>query len=170
MPSREIPEEVVGRSKAVVSTTAVAGAVALVVFAGAVAPADLAGADVAAVSGSKFPAVAEAYSSAVDAVCVPLVIQTGGRQRAVIRAGPVWPVEKTGDLMDEVTVPEPLEHSVVGVPNGVGGGTQDIMTVLEPIEHSVVEMPKALGKDSGDVVTVLEPIEHSVLVRGFHDV
>ena len=70
VPSREIPEGVVGRSKAVVSTTAVAGAVAPVVFAGA---------DVPAVAGSKFPAVAEAYSSAVDAEGVPLVIQIGGR-------------------------------------------------------------------------------------------
>ena len=43
MPSREIPEGIVERSKAVMSTTAVAGAVAPVGFAGAVAPADLAG-------------------------------------------------------------------------------------------------------------------------------
>ena len=121
MPSCEIPEGVVGQSKAVVSTTAVAGAVGLVVFAGAVAPADLAGTDV--------PAVSEAYSSAVDAKGVPLVIQTCGRRCAVVRAGPVWPGGETGDLMDEVTVPEPLEHYVVGVPDAVGTSSEDSVTM-----------------------------------------
>ena len=51
MPSREIPEGIVGWSIAVVSTTAMAGAVAPVGFAGAVAPADLAGTDVPALPG-----------------------------------------------------------------------------------------------------------------------
>ena len=82
----------------------------------------------------------------------------------------MWLGGETGDLLDEVTVPEPLEHSVVGVPDGVGSSSEDIVTVLEPIENSVVEMPNALGKDSGEVVTVSEPIEHSFLVRGSHDV
>ena len=45
-------------------------------FAGAVAPADLAGTDV--------PAVSESYSSAVDAKGVPLVIQTCGRWCVVV--------------------------------------------------------------------------------------
>ena len=94
MPSREIPEGIVGRSKAVkavVATTDVAGAVAPVSFA------DLAGTDVPAVAGSEFPfpAVAEEYSSAVDAKGVPLVIQTGGWRHAVFRVGPVWPGGKT---------------------------------------------------------------------------
>ena len=43
-----------------------------------------------------------------------------------------------GDLVDDMTVPEPLEHSVVGVPNEVGNSYVDIVTVSEPIEHSVV--------------------------------
>ena len=73
----------------------------------------------------------------------------------------MWLGGETGDLIDEVTVPEPLEHSVVGVSDGKGSSSEDIVTVLEPIEHSVVEMPNALGKDSGDVVTVSDPIEHS---------
>ena len=123
------------------------------------------GTDVPAVAGSKVPAVAEAYSSAVDAKSVPLVIQPGGRRRAVVRVGPVWPGWKTGDLIDEVTVPEPLEHSVVGLPVEVGTDSRHAVTMLEPIEHSVVEMPNALGKDPGEVVAVSEPIEHSALVR-----
>ena len=73
-------------------------------------------------------------------------------------------------LMDEVTVPEPLEHSVVGVPDEVGASSEDSVTTLEPIEHSVVDMPNTLGKYSGDVVAVSEPIEHSVLVEGSHEV
>ena len=42
VPSRESPEGVVGRSEAVVSTTAIAGAASPTVFAGAAAAADLA--------------------------------------------------------------------------------------------------------------------------------
>ena len=49
---------------AVASTSAVAGAASLAVFAGAVAPADLAGTDVPAVAEKKFSAVAEDYSLA----------------------------------------------------------------------------------------------------------
>ena len=82
----------------------------------------------------------------------------------------MWPGGETGDLMDEVTVPEPLEHSVVGVPDAVGTSSEDSVTMLELIEHSVVEMPNVLGKDSGGVVAVSEPIEHLALVRGSHDV
>ena len=69
-----------------------------------------------------------------------------------------------------MTVPEPLEHSVVGVPNEVGNSSGDIVTVSEPIEHSVVGVPNTVGKSSVDIVTGLEPIEHSVVVRGPHDV
>ena len=99
VPSRETPEGVVGRSEAVVSTTAMAGAAAPAGFAGAAAPADLAGTDVPAVAGMNFPAVAEVYSSAVDAEGAPLVIRAGGRQCAVAGVGPVWPGEETGDLV-----------------------------------------------------------------------
>ena len=119
VPSWEMPEGVVGRSEAVVSTTAVAGAAA---------PANLAGIDV--------PAIAEVYSSAVDAERVPLVIQASEWRRTVVGAGPVWPVGETGDLMDDMTVPEPLEHSVVGVPNEVGNSYVDIVTVSEPMLNS----------------------------------
>ena len=115
MPSREMPEGVDGRSEAVVSTTALGGAAAPAVFAGAAAPADFAGTDVPAIAGMKLSAVAEVYSSAVDAEDVLLVIQASRRQRAIAGAGPVWPGGETVDLVDDMTVPEPLEHSVVGV-------------------------------------------------------
>ena len=48
------------------------------VFAGAAAPADLAGTDVPAVAEMELSAVAEVHSSAVDAEGVPLVIQESG--------------------------------------------------------------------------------------------
>ena len=66
VPSQEMHEGVVGWSEAVVSTTAVAGATSPADFAGAAAPADLARIDVPAVARTKFTAVAEVYSSAVD--------------------------------------------------------------------------------------------------------
>ena len=77
-------------------------------FAGAAAPADLAGTDVPVIAGVKFSAIAEVYSSAVDAEDVPLVIQASRRWRAVVGAGPVWPGKETVDLVDGMTVPEPL--------------------------------------------------------------
>ena len=38
--------------------------------------------------------------------------------------------------MDFVTVPEPIEHSVDGVPNEVGSSSVDSVAVPVPIEHS----------------------------------
>ena len=64
--------------------------------------------------------------------------------------------------MDDRSVPEPLEHSVVELPNEVGNSSLDIVTVLEPIEHSVVvKGPHGMGSSSEDSVTVLDLIEHS---------
>ena len=40
--------------------------------------------------------------------------------------------------MDLVTVPEPIEHSVVGMPNEVGSSSVNSVAVPEPIEHSGV--------------------------------
>ena len=76
VPSREMHGGVVGRSDAVVSTTAVAGVAPPADFAGAIAPADLARTDVPAVAGMTFLAVAKVYSSAVDDEGAPLVIRT----------------------------------------------------------------------------------------------
>ena len=110
------------------------------------------------------------YSSAVDAEGVPLVIRASGRRCAVVGAGPAWPGGETGDVVDDMTVPEPLEHSVVGVPSKVGNNSGDIVTVSEPIEHSVVGVPNTVGKSSVDIVTGSEPIEYLVVARGPHDV
>ena len=63
VPSRVMPEGVVGRSEAVVSTTAVVRAAAPTVFAGATAPANLAGTDVPAVAGMKFSAIQASHPS-----------------------------------------------------------------------------------------------------------
>ena len=92
-------------------TTAVVGAAAPAVFAGAAAPTNLAGTDVPAIAGMKLSAVAEVYSSAADAEGVLLVIRAGGSR----------------DI-----VSEPIEHSVVGVPNAVGKSSVDIVTDSEP--------------------------------------
>ena len=126
------------------------------VFAGAVSPVDLAWTNVAAVAGMNFSAIAEVYSSTVDAEGAPLVI------RAVAGAGPVWPGEETGDLVDGMTVPEPLGHSVVRGPNDVGDSYVDIVTDSEPIEHLVaVRGPHDVGNSSVDVMAVPDLIEHS---------
>ena len=59
-----------------------------------------------------------------------------------------------------MTVPEPIEHSVVGVPNEGGNSSVDLVTVPEPIEHSVVAVPNEVGNSYVDIVTVPDPIEH----------
>ena len=116
MPSREMHEGVVRRSDAVVSTTAVAGAVPPAVFAGAVAPAGLAGTDVPAVAGMKFLVVAKVFSSAIDDEGAPLVIRASEQRGAVVEVNAVWLGGECRGLVGGMTVPEPLEHSVVGVP------------------------------------------------------
>ena len=136
----------VGRSGAVVSTTAVAGA---------------------AVAGMKFSAVSEVYSSAFDDEGAPLVIRASEQRRAVIGAGPVWPGVNYSSLVDGMTVPEPIEYSFVGVPNEVDNilvdseTVPDGMTVLEPIEHSVGGVPNEKGNSSVDSDAVPDLIEHS---------
>ena len=167
VPSQEMHEGVVGWSEAVVSTTAVAGASSPADFAGVAAPANLAGTDVLAVAGTKLSAVAEVYSSAVDDEGAPLVIRASRQRPAVVGEGPVRPGGKCGGLVDGMTVPEPIEHSVVVVPNDGGNSYVDIVTVPKPIEHSVVGVPNEGGNSSVDIVTVPEPIEH--LLVGVHN-
>ena len=62
----------------------VAGAASPAVFAGAVAPVDLAGTDVPAVAEKEFSAVAEDYSLADDAEGSPWVIRVSKQLRAVV--------------------------------------------------------------------------------------
>ena len=97
-----------------VLTAAVAGTASPAVFAGAVAPADFAGTDVPAVAEKEFSAVAEGCSLADDAEGSPLVIRAGKQLRAVVE--------------NNVTVPEPIEHSVDERPSEEGGSPVDIVT------------------------------------------
>ena len=168
MPSCEMHEGVVGRGEALVSTTAVAGVASPADFAGAVALADLAGTDVPAVAGMNLSAVVEVHSSAVEDEGAPLVIRASRQRCTVVGAGPVWPGGGCGGLVDGMTVPEPIEHLVVGVPNEVGNSSVDIVTVPKPIEHSIVELHSEVGNSSVDIVTVPDLIEHSG-VRGTAD-
>ena len=97
----------------------------------------------------------------------------------------MWPGGECGGLVDGMTVPEPIEHSVVGVPNEVGNSSVDSVAVpdpiehsgvrgtadlpsAEPIEHSVVGVPNEVGNSYVDSVAVPDPIEHSG-VRGTAD-
>ena len=53
----------------------------------------------------------------------------------------MWPGVDCGSMVDGMTVPEPIEHSVVGVPNEVDNSSVDSeavpdgMTFLEPIDN-----------------------------------
>ena len=182
IPSREMHGGVVGRSDAVVSTTTVAGAVALADFARASAPADLAVTDVPAIAGMKVLASAEVHSLAVDDEGAPLVIRTSKQRSDVVDVDPTGGDRKYRGPIDGMSVPEPLEHSVVGVPLAVGDSSVDRVaapnpiehsgvsepadspsatSVLEPLEHSVVGVPLEVGNSSVDRVTVPNPIEHS---------
>ena len=67
VPPRDVTGEVFGLNDAAVLTPAIAGAASPAVFAGVVAPADLAGTDVPAIAGIELPAVAEDLSLADDA-------------------------------------------------------------------------------------------------------
>ena len=74
---------------------------------------------------------------------------------AVVVVDPMASHRKDCGPMDGMSVPEPLEHSVVGVPLDVG----DRVAVPNPIEHLGVSKPA----DSLSAMSVPEPLEHSVL-------
>ena len=90
------------------------------------------------VAGMKFSAVAEVHSSAVDDEGAPLVICASEQRGTVVEVDPVWPGGECRVLVDGMTVPEPLEHSVVGVPIEVGKSSVDRVAVSNLIEHSGV--------------------------------
>ena len=112
-------------------TPGVAGEKTPAVFAGTVAPADLAGTDVPAVAEKELLAVAEAWSLADNAEGSPSVIRVSKQLRAVVE--------------HIVTVPEPIEHSVDNTPSEEGSGLVNIVPVPEPIEHSVDKKPSEGG-------------------------
>ena len=150
--------ETVMRCDAVVPTTAVAGAVALADIAGAVAPVDLAGTYVPAVAGTKFSAVAEVHSSAVDDEGDPSVIRTCRQWRAVVFYPMAAPRKDCGP-MDEMFVLEPLEHLVLEVSLEGGDRYIDELAMPYPLEHSGVSRAADLVSE----MSVPEPLEHSVL-------
>ena len=57
----------------------------------------------------------------------------------------------------EVAMPDPLEHSGVGRAAGIVSE----LLVPEPLEHSVLVVPLEVGDGSVDNMTVLAPLEHS---------
>ena len=60
--------------------------------------------------------------------------------------------------MDEMSVSEPLEHSVLGLSLEGGDESVDEMARLHPLEHSGVDR----SADSIGGTSVLGPLEHSV--------
>ena len=108
--SRTGPGKIVNRRNAVGVTTAVAGVATLAEIAGPVASADPAGTNVLAVAETRFLAVAEMYSSAVDVEGDPSIIRTDGQRRAVV--------------LEEKDRSHPLEHSGVDQLTDPIGGRQ----------------------------------------------
>ena len=137
-----------------VSTTAEVGAVALSNFSGAGAPVDL--------CGTRFSAVAEVHSSAVDDEGDPSVVCANEQQSAVVldrRAAS----RNDGRPMEGISVLEPLEHSVLEV--ALDGRPMEGISVLEPSEHSVLEVALDRGDSSLVEVDVSDLLEHSGLDR-----
>ena len=126
----------------------------------------------------KFSAVAKVHSSAIDDEGDLSVVRTDRQRSAVIV-----------DLMDEIPVLEPLEHSVLEVSleggnslivevamsdplehSGVDKATDVVSGLLlpEPLEHSVLVVPLEVGDGLVADITVLVPLEHSgVSVRAY---
>ena len=187
LPSHTGPGSIVIRGDTVVPTAAEAGASALADIAGAVAPVDLAGTNFPAVAGIKFSAVAgmkfssvaEVHSSAVEDEGDPSVVCTS-RQRSAVILDPMAAPRKDGGPMEEISVLEPLEHSVLEVSlegsdslivevampdplehSGVGRAADVVSELLvpEPLEHLVLVVE--VGDGLVDTMTVLDPLKHS---------
>ena len=107
----------------------------------------------------KFSAVVEVHYSAVDDEGNPLVIRTNRQRSAVVILDPMLAHRKDCGPIDSMSVPELLEHSVVGVSLTVGDSSVDRVAVPNPLEHSGVSEPAYLLS----AMPVLEPLEHSVL-------
>ena len=154
LPSWTGPGKIIRRRDAVGSTTAVDGAAVLIEIAGPSAPADFARTDVPAIAGTRFLAVAEVHSSAVDIEGEPSIISTDGQRSAVV-SDPMVAPRKDGGLRKEMSVLEPLEHSVLGLSLEGGDVCGDEVVGLHLLKHSGVD--DMTGGTSG-----LELLEHSV--------
>ena len=97
------------------------------------------------------------HSSAVDIEGDPSIICTDRQRSAVVLEHMVAP-RKDGGLMDEMSVLEPLEHSVLGLYLEGGDEFMDEVARLHPLEHSGVD--RLVDRTGG--TSVLEPLEHSV--------
>ena len=86
----------------------------------------------------RFLAVAEVHSSAVDIEGEPSIIGTDGQRSAVV-LDPIVAPRKDGGLMKEMSVLEPLEHSVLGLSLEGGDVCRDEVVGLHPLEHSGVD-------------------------------
>ena len=154
-----------GRSKVVVPTATEAGSVALSSVAGTIAPVDFAGISVPAVAGMKFSAVAEVHSSAVDVDDDTSVVRAS-EQRSDVSLDPRTAPGIVDRPMAGISVPEPLEHSLLDV--ALERKSMEGMSALEPLEHSVLEVTRDGRPTRG--ISVMEPLEHLipdvVLVRG----
>ena len=64
------------------------------------------------------------------------------------------PGEERSSPVDLVTVPEPIEHSVVGMPNEVGSSSMGSVAVPETIQHSGV-------RGTADPPSTGQPMKHS---------
>ena len=129
------------------STTAVERAAALIGIAGQAAP---------TVARTRFLAVAEVHSSAVDIEGVPSIISTDG-QRSDVVLDPIVAPRKGGGLMKEMSVLEPLEHLVLGLSLEGGDVCRDEVG-LHLLEHLGVDWSADLMEGTSG----LEPLEHSV--------
>ena len=85
----------------------------------------------------------------------PLVIRAKKQRCSVAVMGPVWPGGECGGLVDGMTVPEPIEHSVVGVPNEGENSSVDCEAVPDLIEHSGVRV-SADPHSAGQLIMHLE--------------
>ena len=99
------------------------------------------------------------HSSAIDDEGDPSVACTSRQQGAVILDS-MAATRKDGGHMKEISVLEPLEHSVPEVSLEGGDSLIDQVAMSDPLEHS--DLDRAADVVSG--LLLPEPLEHSVLV------
>ena len=147
-----------GRSRVVVPSAAEAGTVALSSVAGTIAPVDFSRISVPAVAAMKFSVVAEVLSSAVDVDDDTLFVRAS-EQRSDVSLDPRTASGIVDRPMAGISVPEPLEYSVLDV--DLDGRPMEGISVPEPLEHSVLDVD--LDGRHMEGILVPEPLEHSVL-------
>ena len=108
--------------------------------------------------GTRFSAVAEVHSSAVDDDHDTSVVRAS-EQRSDVSLFPRMAPGIVGSSMAGISVPEPLEHSVLDV--DLDGRPMEGLLVPEPLEHSVLDV--TLDGRPRTRISVPEPLEHSVL-------